>query len=169
MKNGFLPCTQNMHALTIFMLQRELALLSSYKIWNINIVVFKELGHDVHLPSETRFFMMWTSAIITFGILLLLLVFVLARIWNPIWIFGLLLLLLLLLLRILAFRIAFGLIRITCNKGLILGGFDGTQFQKFVLFPSQRLHEVCQWRNSPISICRLAWVECGDKKWIRRV
>ena len=69
MTNRFLPCTQSIQVLTIFLLQGELALLSSCKIWNINNFFFKDLGHDVHISSEEIFFMMWTSAIITFGIL----------------------------------------------------------------------------------------------------
>ena len=153
MINLFFPSTQSIQTLTIFLLQRELLLLSSCKFWNINIFFFKELGHDFHIYSEEIFFMIWTYEIITFWLLSLTLHplgFWILISWTWPLCIRMLLLLHSLLFWIFGFLLAFGLIRNTYSKGLILGGFDGTHLHQFVLFPTQRLHEVFQGRNSTI-------------------
>ena len=90
----------------------------------------------------------------------------LARIRNPIWRFGLLLLLLLLLLWIYGFVLSFGWIQNSYNKVLILSGFDGTHLHQLFLFLSQWLHEVFQWWHPPILSCDFVRVECWHKHWI---
>ena len=67
MINGFIPSTQSMRRLTIFLL----ALPSSCKIWNFNVVLFKDIGNDIHIISEEIYFMILTSTITTCGILFL--------------------------------------------------------------------------------------------------
>ena len=137
-RNWFLPCTQRMRRLTISLL----ALPSSCKFWKINIVLLKDIDHDLHIISEEIYFNMWTSSIITCGSLSLsssppgswATISRTRAFWT--WF----LLLFLLLLRI--FLISMGLIWYTSSKGLILVFDDGTHFYELVLFFSQRLHEI---------------------------
>ena len=135
--------------------------------WKRDIVLIKKLWHHVNgIINESTLWIPPFVTISAFFLLLLLLVLVFARIRNPIWRFGILLLLLLLLLQIFGFLIAFGLILNSCNKGLILTIFEVTHLHQLVFLLSQWLYEVFQRWNPPILSCEHARVECWHKHWI---
>ena len=137
MINCFYRCTQCMLRITISLL----ALPSSCEFWKINMVLLKDIGHDVHIIFESISFKMWTSTITTCGSLSLVSSLGSRTPINRTGAFWTWLLLLFLFL-VQIFILSFGLIWYTKKKVLLFGFYNANLYDLFLLM-IQRLHEIC--------------------------